>query len=86
METDLEKALAHKPDGVIISNPTALHLDVAIPAAQAGCHILMEKPISNSMEGMDELRAALKQGGGKMLVGFSVPLSSRFAAGQATFR
>jgi predicted dehydrogenase len=70
VETDLEKALAHKPDGVIISNPTALHLDVAIPAAQAGCHILMEKPVSDSMERMDALKAALKQGGGKMLVGF----------------
>ena len=70
VETDLGKALAHKPDGVIISNPTALHLDVAIPAAQAGCHILMEKPISNTMEGVDELKATLKQGGGKMLVGF----------------
>ena len=37
VETDLDAALAHKPDVVIVSNPTALHLDVAIPAAQAGC-------------------------------------------------
>jgi predicted dehydrogenase len=70
VETDLEKALAHKPDGVIISNPTALHLDVAIPAAEAGCHILMEKPISHSMDDIPALEAALEQGGGKMLVGF----------------
>ena len=27
VETDLEKALAYKPDAVIISNPTALHLE-----------------------------------------------------------
>ena len=37
VETDIEAALAHKPDGVIIANPTALHLDIAIPAAKAGC-------------------------------------------------
>ena len=70
VETDLQKALAHKPDGVIISNPTALHLDVAIPAAQAGCHILMEKPISHTMDEIPALEKALQQGGAKMLVGF----------------
>ena len=36
VETELEAALSHKPDAVIISNPTALHLDVAIPSARAG--------------------------------------------------
>jgi predicted dehydrogenase len=70
VEHDLAAALAHKPDAVIISNPTALHLDVAIPSAEAGCHILMEKPVSHSLEGIDPLQAALKRGGGKLLVGF----------------
>src|SRR4030067_2518086 len=37
VETDLDNALAHYPDGVIISNPTSLHLNVAIPAARQGC-------------------------------------------------
>jgi predicted dehydrogenase len=41
-ETELDAALAHKPDAVIVSNPTALHLDVAIPAAEAGCHLLIK--------------------------------------------
>jgi len=69
-ETTLEAALAHRPDAVIISNPTALHLSVAIPAARRGCHILMEKPISHSLEGLEELREALRQGGGQLLMGF----------------
>jgi predicted dehydrogenase len=43
-EYSLEDALAHNPDAVIVSNPTALHLDVAIPAARAGSHLLIEKP------------------------------------------
>jgi len=46
VERDLDAALALKPDAVIISNPTALHLDIAIPAAKAGCHLLIEKPIA----------------------------------------
>ena len=70
VETDLEKALAHRPDAVIVANPTALHLEVAIPAARAGCHLFLEKPISHSLERVDELRAAVQQGGGQVLVGF----------------
>jgi len=70
VEEDLEKALAQKPDAVVISNPTALHLDVAIPAARQGCHILLEKPISNSMDRIDELRNAAKASDSRILVGF----------------
>ena len=69
-EASLEKALAHKPDAVIVSNPTSLHLEVAIPAALAGCHLLLEKPISHSMDRVDELCQAVKIGGGKVLVGY----------------
>jgi predicted dehydrogenase len=71
VETDLQEALAkHKPDAVIVANPTALHLDVAIPAAEAGCAILLEKPISHSTERLDQLEAAVKKSGSKVLVGF----------------
>ena len=70
VETDLQAALAHRPDAVIVSNPTALHLDVAIPSALAGCHLFLEKPISHSLEGLDRLQDALESGGGKVYVGF----------------
>lgn len=69
-ETEINEALAHKPQAVIISNPTALHLDVAIPAAQAGCSILLEKPVSHNMKRIAEFQSALMQGGGQVLVGF----------------
>jgi predicted dehydrogenase len=72
VETDLQAALAHRPQAVVISNPTALHLDVAIPAAEAGCHLLLEKPVSHSLERLDMLQAALLRGGGKALVGFQL--------------
>ncbi len=70
VETDLRAALDHRPDAVIISNPTALHLDVAIPAAEAGCHLLLEKPVSHTLERVGDLQAALERGKGKVLVGF----------------
>lgn len=70
VEMDLHAALEHRPDAVIVSNPTSLHLDIAIPAAEAGCHILLEKPISHSLDRVDEFQAAVCSGGGQVLVGF----------------
>jgi predicted dehydrogenase len=71
VETDLKEALAnHHPDAVIVANPTSLHLDVAIPAAEAGCHILLEKPVSHSLEGLDVLQQAARTSGSRILVGF----------------
>ena len=71
VETELTAALrVHRPEAVIVANPTALHLDVAIPAAEAGCHILLEKPIAESLQRVPALETALKRGGGQVLVGF----------------
>jgi predicted dehydrogenase len=71
VETDLRKALEkHSPTAVIVANPTALHLEVAIPAAEAGCAILLEKPVSHSNAGLDRLESAVRKNGGKLLVGF----------------
>jgi predicted dehydrogenase len=70
VESDLRSALAYGPDAVIISNPTALHLDVAIPAAKCGCHLLIEKPISHSMARVNELQQAAEQNGVRILVGY----------------
>lgn len=70
VETDLQAALAHQPDAVIVANPTALHLDVAIPAAETGCSLFLEKPVSDTLERVDDLRTALQRGGGRALVGF----------------
>src|SRR6266498_4890985 len=71
VETDLDEALSkHKPNAVIVANPTSMHLDVAIPAAQAGCHILLEKPVSYSLDRLDILQNAAHESGSKILVGF----------------
>jgi predicted dehydrogenase len=70
VETNLENALSHFPDVVIVSNPTSMHLEVAIPAAERGCHLFLEKPLSHTMEGLDRLQKAVETGGGHVLVGF----------------
>jgi len=70
VETNLEDALAQRPDAVIISNPTSLHLDIAIPAVEAGCHIFLEKPISHSLERVDILQSAVARNTVQVLVGY----------------
>ncbi len=70
VETEIAAALAYRPDAVIIANPTALHLDVAIPAAEQGCHLFIEKPVSHSLARIDELQAALARGGGNAFTAF----------------
>lgn len=52
---DYQKALDNNPDIVVISNPTYLHIPYAIEAIKNGCHVYLEKPISNSLNRLDEL-------------------------------
>lgn len=53
--TNLDDALAEKPEIVFITNPNSLHMPIALAAASAGCHLFIEKPVSHSTEGLDEL-------------------------------
>jgi predicted dehydrogenase len=70
VETDIETALSHDPDGVIVANPTAFHLDTAIPAAKQGRHILMEKPVSHSLQRVEEFSHIVQESGARVLMGF----------------
>ena len=53
--SDLDEALAQQPDVVFVTNPNRLHVPVALAAARRGCHLFIEKPLSDSLEGLDEL-------------------------------
>ena len=66
---DLESALARGYDLVVVANPTALHLPVALAAARAGCHLYIDKPVSHTLEGLDELAGEVERQGLKVQVG-----------------
>lgn len=70
VETNIDAAFSHKPDAVIVSNPTHLHLEVGIQAARHGCHILLEKPVSHSLARIDEFITVVDQNKIQVLVGF----------------
>lgn len=57
---DMEKALEIQPDIVFICNPTSLHMEAMLKAAEAGCNFFVEKPISNSLENIDLLTKRIK--------------------------
>lgn len=57
-------------DAVSVCVPHNLHLDVARAASRAGVHILMEKPIANTLEEADEMIALVDDAGVKMMIGF----------------
>lgn len=46
----LKDAIKFNPDGVIISNPTSLHVKSALPFLKLGCKVLIEKPIDDTIE------------------------------------
>ena len=72
VDHDLATALARQPVAVIVSNPSALHVPVALEAARAGAHLLIEKPLSNDMTGVAELESLVAAGGLTALVGFQL--------------
>ena len=57
VRADLDEALASKPDVVFITNPSSLHVPVALAAARQGCHLFIEKPLSHSLEQVSQLAA-----------------------------
>lgn len=62
-----DDALASRPQVVFITNPYYLHIEFALSAARAGCHLFIEKPLSHSMDGVRELKSVVKE---KQLVAF----------------
>jgi len=58
---DLEEALSHEPEIVFITNPTAFHVPVALAAAERGCNLFIEKPLSHTLEGCAKLLGLVKQ-------------------------
>ncbi|MEZ4940964.1 MAG: Gfo/Idh/MocA family oxidoreductase [Saprospiraceae bacterium] len=67
---NLETALEWQPDAVFVCNPSALHLETALTAAKAGCHLFLEKPVSHSLEGIYELEQLVERQNLRVQVGF----------------
>jgi predicted dehydrogenase len=68
MHETYEAGLADHPDTVLICTPPRLHVPQALQAIGAGCHVLCEKPLSDSTDRVDELTALAEASGKKVMV------------------
>ena len=66
----LEEALAKNPTAAIISNPAPLHVGVGIALAAHGLHLLIEKPLSNVLDGIDDLLNICSEKGCVLMVAY----------------
>lgn len=73
-----------RPDVVAICAPHDLHLPMTVAAAQAGSHVLCEKPMARTAEECDAMIAACEAAGVKLGIAFQgrfEPLSLKLKAG-----
>ncbi|MFH0954142.1 MAG: Gfo/Idh/MocA family oxidoreductase [Verrucomicrobiota bacterium] len=52
---DLAQALDPLPEAAIVAGPSSQHVDIGLELAKRGVHLLIEKPLSNRLEGTDDL-------------------------------
>jgi len=56
---DLSSAIADHPDLAIIASPNRFHIDQALSVARGGIHLMIEKPLGSTREGLSELCATV---------------------------
>lgn len=68
---DFDAALEKtKPGAVSISTYPDTHETMAIKAFEKGCHVFIEKPLADSVEGAERVVAAAKKADKKLVVGY----------------
>ena len=69
--SDYELAIKEtNPDAVCISTYPDTHESFAVMAFEKGCHVFMEKPIADSVEGAQRVATAAKKAGKKLVIGY----------------
>lgn len=68
---DYEALLKAGLDIISVCLPPSLHLPAAEAAAQAGVHVLMEKPITRTVEEADQMLTVCRQAGVYLMTGFT---------------
>lgn len=69
--SDYDALLSEGVDIINICLPPALHLPAALAAAAAGTHILMEKPLTRTLDEADQMIDACARAGVNLMTGFT---------------
>ena len=86
MSDTYQVPIAAEFDAVVICTPAHLHVPMAISALAAGCHVLVEKPLSHSLEGVDELFRARARAGRQVAVAYVLHVYAVLAAAREFLR
>lgn len=70
--TSLDEALRLQPRIAVIANPASHHVATAIPLAEAGVHLLIEKPISSMAGDVPALIAACRRAGVMLMTAYNM--------------
>ena len=68
----LEECLKNQPEIGFICNASNLHVETAIKLAKNNCHLLIEKPLSNSLKNMTQLLSLVEKNKIITLMGFNL--------------
>jgi predicted dehydrogenase len=63
------RTLLEEIDAVSLATPTESHAEIACELLEAGVHVLVEKPISRTLEEADRMIEAAARGGATLMVG-----------------
>ncbi len=75
-----------KPDAVTIVTPHTLHYEQAVQAMNAGCHVLMEKPMVTNAEHAHKLDRMAKEKKKVFTIAYNTPCSPEFNYLRETIR
>ena len=74
--SSLKSALDSSVDAVVICTPPIHHIDIARKAVEKGSNVFIEKPISYSLEGINELLMEAEQKSLTVMVGYNLRFHS----------
>lgn len=67
----LDEALSTRPDAALVTNPAPMHVETGLALANQGVHLFIEKPISNTLDGVIDLLELCHQRGLVLMVGYN---------------
>lgn len=70
--SSIEQAIAFAPNIAVIANPATYHIDTAQAFANAGVHLLVEKPLSASLDGVEHLIETCREQGLVLMTGYNL--------------
>jgi predicted dehydrogenase len=74
------RELSGQVDAVVVAVPTEIHREIAVPFLEQGTAVLVEKPMSRSVDDADAMLAAAKRGGAVFAVGHTERYNPAIAA------